>query len=327
MSFSGILYGDVSTKADYEEIFNRKWLPRVKCSDYYAEGMDDVLKAVFYQYSEASKLLNSHLNGDECCFNYTEDWTSNINILRGQIYECYLDICQEFNIPPIELGDVNKYDKFPYISYGELIESSKIASICFLHLRDMQVKYISSLSIYPSDEEISDVIDGIIEQDSTISLFLVLMFAMSISVEESIACYRDLYSAYDMRVIGFLSIVAQKDTKEVEELFDKSTTIFEDKLRPYTQRLKDLSAIPDNWEFSCSEMALSTIPYVQRLGEDIFMKVCRLWNEPNIRRNVELTMKVFESMTDPNLSGVDVIRSLYECKMGQKKYFVEKDSL
>lgn len=47
MSFSGILYGDVSTKADYEEIFNREWLPRVKCSDYYAEGMDDVLKAVF----------------------------------------------------------------------------------------------------------------------------------------------------------------------------------------------------------------------------------------------------------------------------------------
>ena len=196
MSLFGVLKKRVKTKADYEELFNKEWLPQVKCDNDFSEGMDDVLGAIFYPYSEAHISLYTPLNGAECSFNYTEDWTFNVDVLRGQIYESYMIICKEFNIPPIDLGEVNKYKNVPYISYKEIIESSKITSICFLHLRDMRVKYISSLPTYPTDKEIMAVIDRINEQNSSIASFLMMMLSISISIETNIVDYCDLYIAY-----------------------------------------------------------------------------------------------------------------------------------
>lgn len=325
MSIFDLFKKRVLTQADYEEIFKKEWFPRVKCDDSFSEGMDDVLRAIFSPYSEAHISLNTPLNGAECSFNYTEDWSYNVDVLRGQIYECYLNICREFNIHPIELGDINKYKNVPYISYKELIESSKITSICFLHLRDMQVKYISSLPIYPSDEEIMNALERIREKDSGIHSFLLTMISISISIQSNIIDYCDLYTAYNEYVLGFLGMVYHKDAKTIDDIFRKAKSIFEEKLGPYTQRLKEVSAISESWEFSYSEMCLTTVPYQKKWGEDIFMKVCRLWNEPKMRYNASLYKKVFETLDDPNAKDGDVVQSLYEYEMHQKKYFPNED--
>ena len=74
----------------YEQIFDEVWLPEVLPSDYQLDGIADVLSAIFEQYR--SLFNNREPLEAQCSFNYSDEWTSNVDTLRGGLVSFYQKI-------------------------------------------------------------------------------------------------------------------------------------------------------------------------------------------------------------------------------------------
>ena len=300
----------------YEQIFDEVWLPEVLPSDYQLDGIADVLSAIFEQYR--SLFNNREPLEAQCSFNYSDEWTSNVDILRGGLVSFYQKICKKKGIEAFDFGDIMSYKNVPFIQQEELVHTSKIAAVCYLHLRDMKIEPFASLPVYPSDDDLEDAINRTKESEDDIITFLMSVMAISIEVEDTLRTYSILYCAYDKYVLGFLGLAVnpEKEKKTIERAFKESITTFEQELKPYNDQLKAIGAIPEDWEYSYLDMPLSSKPYYEKFGTDLYLKINRQWKAPQIRKDVSTMVKIGEAMMsgspDSSVDVLDLMLDLYK---------------
>lgn len=207
---------------------------------YYYRINNSIVELFLEPYMEYLDQDKYDLPVEKCCLYETEDFNWFYTI--DDIFSDYEKICQKNGIIPIKFNRFTHVKKIPFIKTEDLKKIYKEVVYTLLDLREHNIYGCGKLPSYLTSDDVVDFIDNNVE-DQDFAIYLINFATFTIEYESTL-------NNMAMLNILFEKLKLTPITEDIHTAIDICKSKIKNILDPYTDRLKLIGVLPENWKYT-----------------------------------------------------------------------------